>query len=322
MHNEDSGYFRGTEDSGMTNYFPKMNLKEAIIFAQSKLKAKGITSAPLDAEVLLLAAINEGRNDKSWMYINLEKYILSQGEEKIFKSLIRRREKKEPVAYIINKKEFYGINFFVNKNVLIPRVETEIIVDEVLAALKSAKNSLALIDIGTGSGCIPISVLKTACTAGLSTKIKKVYANDISEKALEVACTNAERHKVFSKITFLSCDLEIALDRIKNCKNLILTANLPYIAPTDYEKLASNVKNYEPKIALTTRNEGLYHITRLIEKFAVLSPNMSSYRILLEADPRQLKRIERLAKENLQNVEIEIIKDLRGKKRVAKIYKK
>ena len=297
-----------------------MNLKEAIIFAQSKLKAKGIASAPLDAEVLLLATIGDGK-DRSWMYLNLERYIFSPEEEKIFKEFVRRREKKEPVAYIINRKEFYGIDFFVNKNVLIPRVETEIIVGEVLAALKSANDSLTLIDIGTGSGCIPISVLKTARGAGISAKIKKVYAGDISEKALEVARTNAERHKIFSKITFLNCDLEIALDRIKNCKNLILTANLPYITPTDYEKLAPNVKNFEPKIALTTKKEGLYHITRLIEKFAVLSPNMTSYRILLEADPKQMKRIERLARKNLQNIQTEIIKDLRGKKRVMKIYK-
>jgi release factor glutamine methyltransferase len=179
-----------------------------------------------------------------------------------------------------------------------------------------------LIDIGTGSGCIPISILKTASGEGMAAKIKKIYADDISEKALAVARINAERQKVFSKITFLNCDLEIALERIKNCKNLILTANLPYVTPIDYEKLAPNVKNFEPKIALTTKDAGMYHITRLIEKFALLSPNMSSYCILLEADPKQMKRIESLARKNLRNIKIEITKDLRGKKRVAKVYKR
>ncbi|MDD3006420.1 MAG: peptide chain release factor N(5)-glutamine methyltransferase [Candidatus Pacebacteria bacterium] len=299
-----------------------MNLKEAITFAQIKLKEKGITSAPLDAEVLLLAAIDGENKDKSWMYLNLEKYILSPEEEKTFKSFIRRREKNEPAAYITGKKEFYGIDFFVDKNVLIPRVETEIIVDEVLAIVKSAKDNLTLIDIGTGSGCIPISILKTIDASGLSRWIKKVYADDISDNALKVARTNAKLHKVSPLITFLDCDLEIALDKIKKSKNLILTANLPYISPEGYEKLAPNIKSFEPKIALTTKNKGLYHITRLIEKFAALSPHMSSYHIFLEADPMQMKSIESLAKKNLQNTKTEIIRDLRGKKRVAKIYKK
>ena len=297
-----------------------MNLKTAIIFAKNKFQDKAIISAPLDAEILLLEAINQNRADKiekSWLYLNFEKYILSKKEENLFKNFVKRREKYEPIAYLIGKKEFYGIDFFVDKNVLIPRVETELIVNEVISILENFKGNLTLIDIGTGSGCIPISILKST-----STELRKVYANDISFEALEVARKNAKQHKVSSKITFLKCDLGIALEKIKTCDNLILTANLPYITPEDYKKLTPNVKNFEPKIALTTKDKGLYHITRLIEKFARLSANTRSYCILLEADPKQMRSIKVIAEKNLRDINIEIIKDLRGRKRVLKITRK
>lgn len=299
-----------------------MNPKTAIVFASTKFREKGIASAPLDAEVLLLEAIDGGKKNRSWLYLNFEKYILSQEEEEMFRSFVRRRERYEPVAYIIRKKEFYGFDFFVDKNVLIPRPETEIIVKKVLDITENAKTPLTLIDIGTGSGCIPVSILKSSGTDKSSSKIKKVYANDISGKALNIAKMNAKKHRVSSRITFLKCDLEIALKKIKDCKNLILTANLPYIALEDYEKLNPNVKNFEPRIALTTKEKGLYHIARLIKKFGALSANMSSYCIFLEADPKQMRSIENFTKKNLPNADTEIIKDLRGKKRVAKIWKR
>jgi len=299
-----------------------MNPKTAIVYASAKFREKGITSAPLDAEVLLLEAINGGEKNRSWLYLNFEKYILSREEEKTFRSFIRRRERYEPVAYIIRKKEFCGFDFFVDKNVLIPRPETEIIVREVLDIIKNAETPLTLIDIGTGSGCIPVSILKSSDTDKSSSKIRKVYANDISEKALDIAKINAKKHKASSRMTFLKCDLEIALEKIKDCKNLILTANLPYITPEDYEKLNANVKNFEPKIALTTKDKGLYHIARLIKKFGALSANMSSYHIFLEADPKQMRGIEIFTKTNLPDANVETIKDLRGKKRVAKLWKR
>lgn len=298
-----------------------MNPKTAIVFASAKFREKDITSAPLDAEVLLLEAINGGEKNRSWLYLNFEKYILSREEEEKFRNFIRRRERHEPVAYIIHKKEFYGFDFFVDKNVLIPRPETEIIVKKVLDIIKNVETPLTLIDIGTGSGCIPVSILKSSNMDKSSSKIKKVYADDISEKALGIAKINAKKHGVSSQMTFLKCDLETALEKIKDCKNLILTANLPYIAPEDYEKLNANVKNFEPKIALTAKDKGLYHIARLIKKFGALSANMSSYYIFLEADPKQMGNIEIFAKTNLPKANMEIIKDLRGKRRVAKIWK-
>jgi len=303
-----------------------MNLKEAIVFAQQKFKDRKITSASLDAEVLLLETINQhqkNKKDKSWLYLNYEKYILSENEEKEFKNCIERRRKNEPVAYIIGNKEFYGIDFFVDKNVLIPRPETEIIVKEALEMIQASKQRLIALDIGTGSGCIPISILSATKTVGLTDKIEKFYANDISRKAIEIAKINAKKNRQYSKIIFLKCDLENALNRIGRCdyKNIIITANLPYISAKSYDKLAPNVRNFEPKIALTTTDRGLYHINRLILKFAQISSKFDSFYILLEADPEQMKRIEKLANDNMQNINIEIIKDIRGKKRIIKIYR-
>ncbi len=299
-----------------------MDIKSAIIFATDKFKEKSIASARLDAEVLLLQSLNAGRGgkkDKSWMYLNIDEYALSPAEEKRFKGFVARRERHEPVAYIIGRKEFYGSDFFVNKDVLIPRPETEIIVEEALKLIKGRKKRFALMDIGTGSGCIPISILKAADAAGVSDRITEVYADDISKSALEIAKLNARRHKAASKISFLNLDLEDALEKARGARDLIITANLPYVSPEDYGKLAPNVRSYEPKIAITTKDSGLYHIKRLIGKFAAISSGMESYHIFLEADPGQMRSIASLAKKKLPEADIKMVKDLRGKKRVMEI---
>jgi len=302
-----------------------MDLKEAILFAQKKFKDTGITSASLDAEVLLLATIDKNtreKKDKSWLYLNFERYTLSATEEKKFKEAVRRREGNEPIAYITGKKEFYGLDFFVDKNVLIPRTETEIIVEKSLRILESSRKEHILLDIGTGSGCIAINILDRLRSMNQTQKIKRAFANDISAKALKVAEKNAKRHKLKSKIIFLDCDLEDALEKIKIYKNIIITANLPYIAPEDYERLRSNVKDFEPKIALTTKDDGLYHINRLMIRFAAISHNFDSFYLLLEADPQQIRTIEKISQKMTKNIATEVIKDIRGKKRVIIIYKK
>jgi release factor glutamine methyltransferase len=300
-----------------------MNLKQAIVFAQHKFRDKNIASASLDAEVLLLETINhnkKNKKDKSWLYLNLENYILSDEEEKIFKNFIRRREKNEPIAYIINRKEFYGLDFFVDKNVLIPRVETELLVDNFLNIIKNSEKDFTILDIGTGSGCIIISLLNEIKKLKAENRIEKTFANDISPKALEIAKANTKRHGLSSQIVFLECDLERAIEKIKDYKDVIITANLPYISEKDYLKLKPNVKNFEPKIALTTKDKGLYHINRLLHIFADLSQNFDSFYILLEADPKQMNSIESLARKIIKDSKTEIIRDLRDKKRIIKIY--
>jgi len=301
-----------------------MDLKEAILFAQDKFRAKGITSASLDAEVLLLEATSRGkrlRRDKNWMYMNLNGYALSQEEEDLFRGFVKRREKDEPIAYIVNRKEFYGLDFFVDKNVLIPRPETEVTVDNSLRILETnPRNNFTLLDIGTGSGCIAIGILDAAKRSGLR-NIKNFLACDISHEAIMVAKRNAKRHGLLSKIKFLECDLAESLPKIRGCENVIITANLPYISYDDYAKLGPNVKRYEPRLALTTKDDGLYHIHRLLDNFALYSHYFRSFHLFLEADPKQMKAIGRKAKSALGDIDTSIIRDIRNKQRVIEIRK-
>lgn len=300
-----------------------MDLNEATRFARKKFKDKGIASASLDAEVLLLEALRHTHrkiaHDKNWLYLNLNTYKLSEKEEAAFRSFINRRLKSEPVAYILGRKEFFGLDFHVDRNVLIPRSDSELLVEKALEAIKASDKGSTLIDIGTGSGCIPIAIIKTLEAAGDDQCIKQVFADDISEDALRIARKNARVHAVSERIKFIHSDLEKALERLPKGEDVIITANLPYIAPSQYPLLGRNVRLFEPKIALTAPQEGLYHIRRLIEKMAFLESGFRTYRILLEADPKQMKSIGNMAKKNLKGCEVETFRDLRHKKRVLMI---
>lgn len=299
-----------------------MNAQKAFLEAQKAFKEKNIASASLDAEVLLLASINlhkKIKRDKSWLYINYKDYELSNQELENFKKFINRRKKYEPVAYILGKKEFYGLDFLVNKNVLIPRNETEAIVETVSSFIKNHQGSkFILIDIGTGSGCIPVSILSQKA---IQKKIAKTYANDISEQAIETAKSNAQKHKMKQKISFLHCDFSEAINKIPDHKNIIITANLPYISEDSYKTLSPTVKEFEPKLALTADKNGLDKIERLIKEFGLLEKKFENYMIILEMDPWQISSAKKYIAKNIKKAKIEIIKDIRGKKRFIKIYK-
>lgn len=281
-----------------------------------------IPSASLDAEVLLLEAINKKTKipkDKVWLYINYKTYELTPAMEKNFINFINRRKRGEPVAYIIEKKEFYGLEFFVNQNVLIPRPETELIVEQVLHTIEKHRNRFTLLDIGTGSGCIPISILKHK---DVKNKIKKAFANDISKEAIKIAKINAKNNGVYRKMVFLGSDLEKAVKKISKEKNIIITANLPYISENGYKKLKSNVKDFEPRIALVAPEKGLFHIKRMIETFSFIETLFDNYFIFIEADPVQMMPLRNFIRKKFQNCQIEVLRDFRNKKRIMKISRK
>ena len=333
-----------------------MNVKQALKNAFIELKQKNILSANLDAEVLLLEALNKNK-DKSWLYINTN-YELNKNEEKLFNNFISQRKKHKPVAYIINRKEFYGYDFYVDENVLIPRPETELIVDEVLEILEDKSNKLSftrfkrrrtnvcspsfetpsekpasftLIDIGTGSGCIIMSILNELTKNKKDKIIKSVFANDISKEAIKIAKINAKKYNLEKKIKFINGDLEKALDKkifstVNNSDQVIITANLPYIKSSDYKTLQPNVKNYEPATALKGGEYGLDHIEKLIDLISELlrrrtnacSPSFCCKKIfiILEANPEQMNKITAILNKKFTNANIKIIKDLSGKKRI------
>ena len=227
-----------------------MNYLETLNFGSNKLKLKNISSHILDSELLLSFTLNLSREK---ILINLNEKIKKQ-KFNIYKRLLSRREKNEPIAYIIKKKEFWRNMFYVNKNVLIPRPETELIVEEVLKVLKIG-SSKRLLEIGTGSGCIIVSILQERLNCCAT-------AIDISKKALNIAKFNAKMHHLTDKIKFIHNDI----DKFQDNKYDFIISNPPYIEKFNISRLEENIKLFEPNQALEAGVDGFREIKKLIKK--------------------------------------------------------
>ncbi len=300
-----------------------MTIQQALKISSEKLRHYNIPSASLDAEVLLLEALRRcGKNvEKSWLYINND-YALNKIEEKQFNDFLNQRIKQKPIAYIIGYKEFYGYNFFVNKNVLIPRPETEFIVEEVLKIINkngNIKDKFNLIDIGTGSGCIIISILNELNKNKKNSIINYAIANDISKKAIKIAKTNAFKYKLDGKINFIAGDLKNAINQktFSLPKKIIITANLPYIKDIDHKILPESIKDYEPKIALLGGKDGLDRIRRLIREISKIEKKKAAIFLIIEADSKQISKIKKMLESELHNANIKTARDLNQKKRIV-----
>ena len=214
------------------------------------------------------------------------------------------------VAAIIEKKGFYNLNFFVNKHVLIPRPETELMVDEVLSEVHSSTKKILLIDVGTGSGCIPISILKN------TDKIHHTIALDISNPALKVAKNNIQTHDVNIELLKSFLLSKISHQDTNTYNEIIITANLPYLT-TDQVKQESSIQK-EPTIALIAKENGLALYRQLLKQIVQKFVNKKLL-ILFEIDPTQTAQIIMLAKNYLPQAKLEIKKDLAGLDRILKI---
>lgn len=227
-----------------------MDYLSTLNYGYRLLKSNNIISYKLDSELLLASVLNKTREN---ILTNLNSK-LEKKEFYKFKKLLIRRKLKEPIAYIFKKKEFWKQSFFVNKNVLIPRPETEIIVEEVLK-LTYENSSKRLLDVGTGSGCIILSIINERPNS-YGTAI------DICKKALKIASYNAKMHHLDKKIKFIN----INIDKFKNNKYDLILSNPPYINNINFKRLEINVKQFEPKIALKAGIDGLKIIKKLIFK--------------------------------------------------------
>jgi release factor glutamine methyltransferase len=226
-----------------------MNTLQVLKFGSNLLKEKKILSPILDSEILLSKTLNKSREE---ILINLDKKI----DEKnflVFKEYLHRRLKNEPIAYIVGKKEFWGKIFYVNKDALIPRPETEILVDELQKLYRGKK--ISILDIGTGSGCIVLSLL-------MSIKNSLGIGIDISNKAILLAKKNALRHKLSNRVKFLNKTVE----KLFMGKFDLIVSNPPYIERKSLKNLSIDIKKYEPRMALDGGNDGLDLIRKVIYK--------------------------------------------------------
>ena len=274
-----------------------MNYLEVLNLGNDILKTKNIKTSSLDSE-LLLAKVLKLRRER--LLINLDRQLSKKNLENFLK-LINRRQQKEPIAYIFKEKEFWKYNFIVNEHVLIPRPETEIIVNEVLN-LTNPNSSKRLLDVGTGSGCIILSILKERPNC-YGTAI------DISKKALKVAISNAKMHHLRNKINFINIDI----DKFNYNKYDFIISNPPYINNYDLIRLDNNVRIYEPIVALKAGIDGLSEIKKLINKSnALLKKNG---KLIFEIGEKHQHKIMKLLKKNGYYVN-KICKDLNYKPRV------
>ncbi len=214
------------------------------------LKKQNIDSHQIDAELLLSKAI---RKDRVFLLTN-EEYKVSQKETSDYLNFILRRKHHEPLSYIIKRKEFWSLSFNVNHNVLIPRPETETIVEQVVRRFKG-KGSLNILDIGTGSGCILLSILK---------ELKNSYGTGIDKsfKALTIAKKNSRKLNLLQRAKFIHCDV----DNFNFGTYDVVVSNPPYICSRKIGYLGEDIKGFEPRMALDGGSSGLETITKVIIK--------------------------------------------------------
>ncbi|MDB2678738.1 peptide chain release factor N(5)-glutamine methyltransferase [Candidatus Pelagibacter bacterium] len=231
-----------------------MNIQFAVTEGTNILKNKSILSAKLDSEILMAKALGKKRE---YIILHNDKIIKEQNLE-YFKKLVQERATRKPIAYLLNKKFFWNSEFYVNKNTLIPRPDTEIILEQILKFTKN-KNYLNILDIGVGSGCILLSVLKER---------NNFYGTgiDISKNSLDICKMNAKKLLLARRVKFFKSDV----DKFAIGKYDLIVSNPPYIKTFDLKYLESDVINFEPKLALDGGLDGLSVIRKVIKKSSEL----------------------------------------------------
>ena len=273
-----------------------MKYQEILNRGSKILKLNNIKSYNLDSEILLSSTL---KLDRSQLILNLDKKIENK-EKKNFLNFIKRRTKNEPIAYITGYKEFWKSSFKVDKNVLIPRPDTETIIEQVLKELDNY-SSKKILDIGTGSGCILISILierKKCFGVGI----------DISKKAVKLAKYNAKIQHIYNRIKFFNSNI----DNFYLGKYDLIISNPPYIKHHKINDLEKDIKNHEPMVALDGGVDGFDKIRLIIKKSSTLIKKRG--KLFLELGINQTKETLKIL--NLHGFyKTKVIKDLASKNR-------
>ena len=256
-----------------------MKILETIKLGSKLLRKREICSHILDSEILLSNVLNKSREK---ILVNLDQKLNSKNILK-FKKYIRRRSKNEPVAYIVGEKEFWSKKFIVNKDTLIPRPETELLVEKLVKLFKGKK--ISILDIGTGSGCIILSLL---CNLEKSVGL----GVDISNKAILIANKNAERHKLSNRVKFLNKSFESIFSK----KFDLIVSNPPYIERKNIKNLSEDIKRFEPIMALDGGHDGLDLIKKVIYKSKRILKIKGT--LALEIGNEQIKKVSKILIDN------------------------
>tara|TARA_X000000950_G_scaffold249623_1_gene309674 strand:- start:51 stop:890 length:840 start_codon:yes stop_codon:yes gene_type:complete len=279
-----------------------MKAFEIIKFGSDLLKEKQIASYILDSEILLSRTLNKSREQ---ILVNLDQTI-NEKNFLVFKEYLNRRSKNEPIAYILREKEFWSEKFSVNKHTLIPRPETELLVDKILKLYNGKKPSI--LDIGTGSGCIVISLLHNL-------KNSKGIGIDISKNAILTAEINALKHNLSNRVKFLNKSFNDIFDK----KFDLIVSNPPYIESKDIKNLSDDIKKYEPRMALDGGNDGLDLIRKIIYKSKYILKIKGL--LALEIGKEQIKKVSKILIDNNFRIK-NVVKDYKNNIRCIFAYYK
>jgi len=274
-----------------------VTLKQALSRAREILTANNIEDAPLESELLLRQALKMSRVQ---LYLDLN-HELSPKQEETFWHLIKRRLNREPIAYITGHREFYGLDFYINPSVLVPRPESEMLVEKAISLAQNHPLS-TIAEIGTGCGAIAISL-------ALNLPQAKIYATDISAAALEVARFNCQKHGVLNRIYLLEGDMLAPLPEPVD----FIVANLPYVEELELPQMDS----FEPQLALNGGPDGLEKIRRLCRQVSdKLRPEGC---LLLEIGQGQARAVTAFLHSLFTFARIEVAPDLSGIGRVVSL---
>ncbi len=255
-----------------------MNIQTAINSGEKILKKKSISTANLDSEILLASTI---KKDRKYILLNPLQEI-SRIDYNFYKILIKKRSYRKPIAQLTNKKFFWNSEFYVNNETLIPRPETELIIENILKLTKH-RNNLNILDIGIGSGCILLSILKEK---------KNFYGTgiDISNECLHISRINALNLNVLPRLKLIKSNI----DKFSNGKYDLIVSNPPYIRTNEIKYLEKDVANYEPRLALDGGLDGLSVIRKVIKKSSELIKTNGKF--ILEIGHNQKNKINKIIK--------------------------